>query len=411
MTTVLIVVLSIIFALWAVRTVDYLRTRRNDPFLRADAGAPPPNPAPVISVLIPARNEAANIRRALDALLSQNYPAFEVIVADDRSEDETPRILREFAATDPRVRLLEFHDLPAGWTGKNHVLWESARHARGEILLFLDADVTLDPGALSVLTAYFLEHRLDMLTPLVRGDAGSFWEQVLAPMSMTALLLRFPLAKVNDPKSPVAFAAGQVLMIRADVYRAVGGHRSVRPFLLEDVALARLVKRRSYRLHLAYGFDMAATRMFSSLGEFYRGWTRIFYCALQGSIRRLFGGALFLVIFSLIPYATLAFAGVRLAAYGGDTRAVVLLVMSLVQIAVMMSMMSMLARMGRGTPLYVVMHLPAGLIVTAIFLSAIAVRFSKNITWKGRCYDVGAESCDVLPDAPEPAERGGPQAR
>ena len=411
LTTVLIVILSIIFLLWVVRFVDCLKLRHQDPFLTADPAAAVPSPAPFVSVLVPARNESVNIRRTLGALLSQNYPAFEVIVADDRSEDDTPRILREFADRDPRVRLLEFHDLPAGWTGKNHVLWESARHARGEILLFLDADTTLDPGALSVLASYFIENRLDMLSPLIRSEHGFFWEQVLGPIAVTALMLRFPLQKVNDPKSPVAFAAGQALMIRADVYHAVGGHRSIRSFLLEDMALARLVKNRGYRLRLVYGFNLAVTQMFSSLGRFYTGWTRIFYCALQGNVLRLFAGALFLVIFSLMPYATLAFAGLRLALGSGDSRTVLLLVMSLVQIAVMMSLMAWLIRMGRGTTRYIVLHLPACLIVTAIFFSAIAVHFSKSITWKGMAYDVHAEKLDLLPDVPEPPQREKPEAR
>jgi chlorobactene glucosyltransferase len=405
LTTVFIVIVSLVFVFWVVRYVDFIKARREGPFLEADAAAPPPDPAPMISVLIPARNEAANIRRTLEKLLSQNYPAFEVIVADDRSEDDTPRILREFAAKDPRVQSLEFRDLPEGWTGKNHVLWQCARKARGEILLLLDADVALDPGALPVMTDYFLEHRLDMLSLLLRGESSSFWEQAVGPITVTALMLRFPPEKVNDPKSRVAFAAGQVLMIRTDVYRAVGGHESVRSFLLEDMALARRVKRHGYRLHLAYGFDLAATRMYSSLGEFYRGWTRIFYCTLQGSIRRLFAGALFLVLFTLFPYVALIFAAARLATGAHDTRLLVLLVLSVVQIAVMMSLMTGLIRMGRGIPLYVVMHLPAGVIATAIFLSAIAKRFSKKITWKGTSYDIRTDRCDALPDVPDQAGR------
>lgn len=408
MTTVFIVIVSVVFVLWAARIVDFIRTRHEGPFLRADAGAPLPDPAPMVSVLIPARNEAAKIRRTLESLLSQNYPAFEVIVADDRSEDDTSRILREFAAKDPRVRALEFRELPDGWTGKNHVLWQSARKARGEVLLFLDADVTLDPGALRVMTAYFLENRLDMLSFLLRGDRESFWEQVVGPVTLTALMLRFPLSKVNDPKSPVAFAAGQLLLIRAEVYRAVGGHESVRSFLLEDMALARLVKKSGRRLQLAYGFDLGVTRMYSSLGEFWEGWTRIFYCSLQGSIPRLLAGALFLVIFSLLPYAALVYAAVRLAAYGPDTQSVVLLLLSVAQVAVMMSLMSGLIRMGRGTPLYVVFHLPAGCIATCLFLSAVATRFSGSITWRGTPYDVQAERCNAFSDGPEETKHGNP---
>jgi len=342
----------------------------------------------MMSILIPARNEADNISRALDVLLTQDYPSFEVIVADDRSEDETASVVRSFLGKDPRVRLVEIRELPEGWTGKNHALSEAAKVARGDLLLFHDADVALDPGALSVVTSYFLENRLDMLSLILRLDSRSFWEKVLRVLAGSVLLFRFPLRLVNDPKSPRAFANGQLILMRSQVYRAVGGHERVKSILLEDIALARLVKGEGHRLGLAYGFDLAAARMYSSLGEFWKGWTRIFYSALRGSPARLLAATLLLAVFSLSPYFALIFAGVVLAAEGVSTPPLALLALAGAEIAVILWLMARLHRMSRCESAYVLLHLPAVVILLGILLWAASKRLSPTgIEWKGVRYD------------------------
>jgi chlorobactene glucosyltransferase len=364
-----------------------MHTLREEPFLVADAAALPPSPAPLISVLIPARNEAANISRALDALLSQNYPAFEVIVADDRSEDDTPGILRDFAAKDPRLRLVEIRRLPEGWTGKNHALRQAAAIARGEILLFHDADVALDPGALSVLTSHFLANRLDMFSLILRLDSRSFWEKALRVLAGSVLLFRFPLAKVNNPTSSRAFANGQLIMMRAEVYRAVGGHDRVKSVLLEDIALARLVKAEGRRLGLACGFDLAAARMYSSLPDFWKGWTRIFYSAFGGNPARLLALALLLAVSSLFPYFALFYAMTVLATQGVSVAPLALLILAAAQLALLLWVMARLHRVSRSEVPYAFLHLPAVVILLGILCAAASKRFSPaGIQWKGVPY-------------------------
>jgi chlorobactene glucosyltransferase len=388
LTTLFIVVGLLVLAVWIGRHRQVARTLREEPSLAADPAAPPPSPAPLVSVLIPARNESANISRALGALLSQNYPAFEVIVADDRSDDDTPRILRDFAAKDPRLRLVEIRELPGGWTGKNHALRQAAAVARGDLLLFLDADVALDPGALSVITSYFLAKRLDMFSLILRLDSRSFWEKALRVLAGTVLLFRFPLRRVNDPGSSSAFANGQLIMMRSTVYRAVGGHERVKSVLLEDIALARLVKSEGHRLGLAYGFNVAAARMYSSLGDFARGWTRIFYSALDQSPARLLAVALFVSVFNLFPYFALIFSGVVLATRGVTAPPLALLGVALAQIALVLRIMVRLHRVSRCEIAYALLHLPATVILLAVLLRAASRRFSPaGIKWKGVRYD------------------------
>ena len=392
--SVWIAILSVVVAMWAWRHVLVSRTVREDPTLRADAAAALPEPAPSLSVLIPARNESANIRGVLETLLAQDYPDIEVIVADDSSEDDTADIVREVAEDDSRVRLVSLGELPSGWTGKTHALWQIARQARGEILLFLDADVTLDPGALAVMTSYLVENRLDMLSMLLRVESSSVWENAVCLLTGTMLVGRFPLNEVNDPDSPLAFANGQAIMMRAEVYRAVGGHERVKSFLLEDIALAELVKHGGHRLAVAYGFDLAAARMYPRLGDFFRGWARIFNGAFVRSPKTLLLVLGLLIVFTLHPYVALIVSGICLLAGAADLGAFLLLWVSLAAVVVMTSLTARLNRMTRSrTRLHVVLHLPAALIATGIVLSAIAKRYSsRGIVWKGTQYDSRPEA-------------------
>ncbi|HUV38294.1 MAG TPA: glycosyltransferase family 2 protein [Planctomycetota bacterium] len=385
---ILIGILSLVLLMWVLRHGMMTRTLRDDPHLAADPDAPIPDDRPLVSVIIPARNEARNIRRTLDALLVQHYPRFEVIVADDRSNDETPGIVGDVAARDKRVRLIKISELPEGWTGKNHALWRAQQDARGELLLFLDADVALDPGALAVLVADLLDHHVDMLSTLLRLDSHSFWEKSIRVVLGSILMVRHPLRQVNDPRSTVAFANGQLILIRSDVYREIGGHASVKSILLEDVALAHEVKRRGKRLRAAYGFDLASARMYDSLGEIFRGWRRIYYSGFGGSAARVLFGVVLLVVFTLFPYFCLVFSGATLVADGFSAGTLALLVLSIVEIAVMLALMVRMHRLSRCEVAYVAMHPAAGLIALGILLAAASRRFAPGgIVWKGTRYD------------------------
>jgi cellulose synthase/poly-beta-1,6-N-acetylglucosamine synthase-like glycosyltransferase len=203
------------------------------------------------------------------------------------------------------------------------------------------------------------------------------------------LLLRHPLRKVNDPDETDAFANGQLIMMRADVYREVGGHESVRSVLLEDIALARRVKEAGRRLRVAYGFDLAASRMYASFGALWRGWSRIFYSALRASLPRMMVSVLLLAVFTVLPYAALLYALVALAVGAADAASlVVLAVISAAAVVVMKALMVRLHRMTRCESIYVALHFPASLFALAVLVNAMARRFSsRGIEWKDTRYD------------------------
>jgi chlorobactene glucosyltransferase len=388
-TTVLIILGALTLAVWTSRHFALNRAERDEPFVRADAGAPAPDPAPFVSVLIPARNESGNIVRCIDALLAQNYSNLEVLVVDDRSDDDTARLVREYAERAPAVRLLVSGALSEGWTGKNFALWQGAQQARGELLLFLDADVALDPGALVAVIRRLEADRADMLSLFVRLDSTGFWEKTVRVLAGAILTVRYPVRRVNDPRRPEAFANGQILLIRADAYRAIGGHEAVRSALLEDVALAHHVKESGRRLVMAYGFDAAAVRMYSTFADLWRGWTRIYYSGFRSDLPRLGLAAFALAVFTLMPYVALVWGAASLAGGAGGALAWTLLALSLAEIAVMVSLMARLHALSRSDARWALLNPLAGLVCLALLVTAAAQCVLPGvIVWKDTPYDV-----------------------
>lgn len=252
---------------------------------------PPAQPAPLISILIPARNEQRNIQRCVEALLAQNYPNFELIVLDDRSTDATPWILLSISQHDQRLKVLPGADLPEGWAGKPHALYQAAREARGEWLCFVDADTFADSHALSSVFAKTQETRADLFTIMTGQEVVTFWERTVLPLVFTALSVGFSPRKVNDPRRKDAIANGQFIFIKRSVYQAVGGHAALKHSIVEDKDLAVLVKGAGYRLVMADGRAVAQTRMYHSLPEMWEGWTKNIYLGLSGSPALLLLGA------------------------------------------------------------------------------------------------------------------------
>ena len=258
--------------------------------------------APLISVIIPARNEQRNIRHCLECMLQQDYPNFELIIVDDRSSDETPRILAELAGWDARLRVIEGVELPTGWAGKPHALVQGVTQARGDWLCFMDADTFASPGLLSATYSMASELRADMFSILTAQVLGSFWERTVLPLVFLGLSFGFPADRVNDPSRPDAISNGQYILIKRQVYEAIGGHGAVKDHIDEDKAIAVLAKRAGFRLVLADGRGVARTRMYTSLSEMWEGWTKNIYLGLLDKLWLLsFGALLGLAVSFLLP--------------------------------------------------------------------------------------------------------------
>ncbi len=351
--------------------------------------APPPAEAPMISICVPARNEARNIRRCVESALRQDYPNFEVIVADDRSADETPAILQTLAAGDSRLRVLRGAELPPGWAGKPHALFQAANLARGDWLCFVDADTTLAPNALSSCYAKARETQADLLTTMNEQILGSFWEKVVMPLVMTALSVGFSPRRVNDPKTKDAVANGQFILIRRAAYQAVGGHESVKDCIVEDKALAERVKWSDMRLIIADGRRFVSTRMYASLSEMWEGWTKNIYLGLRDRPSLLLLGAFGAALALLAAFFLPLWLPLGLWWYwrGGGWMALGVALEALAVWAALLFARAQAARAINISAWYAwTTPLGAAVFAAMMFASAWKSLSGRGVSWKGRLY-------------------------
>ncbi len=229
-------------------------------------------PLPAVSVLIPARDEEANLPATLAAVLASHGVTFEVVVLDDGSTDRTAERVRAFAARDARVRLESAPPLPAGWCGKPHACWQLARRARHPLLLFLDADVRLAPEALARMAAYMARSRAALARGVPRQEVGSFAERLLIPLIHFVLLGYLPMPFMRWFRGS-AFGAGcgQLFLARADAYHACGGHAAIPTTWHDGVKLPRAFRRAGFWTDLFDATDLAVCRMYRSSAETWHG--------------------------------------------------------------------------------------------------------------------------------------------
>lgn len=379
--------LSTIFCIGGLLIVYWLHNQHHLDILVKSA--PAPVQTPLISICVPARNEERNIRACIESILAQDYPDFEVIVLDDRSTDATPDILRKLSSQNNRLKVVHGSELPAGWAGKPHALFQAASAARGEWLCFVDADTFLSPEALSACYAQALDTQADMFTIMTFQILGSFWEKVLMPIVMTALSVGFSPRRVNDPRHRDAIANGQFILIRRSVYDAIGGHESVKDQIVEDKAISEQVKWNGYRLIVADGRSLARTRMYTSLSEMWEGWTKNIYLGLSDRSSLLllgaFGAVLALIAaLVLLPWPMLGLLWYR---QGGGWLALMVIAESIVLWAAVIYVRARVAS-GMGVSPWYALTLPLGAAIFAgmMFTSTWRVLSGQGVRWKGRVY-------------------------
>lgn len=351
--------------------------------------APPPISAPMVSVCIPARNEANNIRRCVEAVLGQDYPNFEVIVLDDRSTDATLTQLKEIATRDSRLIPISGSDLPEGWAGKPHALYQTVKVARGEWLCFVDADTFLAPNALSSVYAKAFETNADLFTIMTKQILGSFWERTVMPLVMTALSVGFSPRKVNDPSRRDAVANGQFIFIKRSIYDLIGGHEKIKDQIVEDKALSENVKWNGHRLVVADGMQVVSTRMYTSLETMWEGWTKNIYLGLRDHPYLLllgaFGASLALIAALFLPVWPLL--GLGWYFNDGEWMALAVIVQSLFVWGYLIYYRAWVAHIMEIPIWYAILTpLGAGVFAGMMLTSAWKVLTGQGVTWRGRKY-------------------------
>lgn len=261
---------------------------------------------PAVSILVPARNEEDTIGQTVRLLLNQDYPIFEVIVLDDESEDCTFTVAQSTAAGDSRFRILRGVELPNGWVGKNWACHQLASEAQYDLLVFTDADVQWQPGALRAVVDEAIRNEVDSLTVWPTQKSVTFAERLIVPLMAFSIHAYLPIWLVhNTSHSSAAAANGQCLVFHRDCYNAVGGHAAVCNTVLEDVKLARLVKAKGMSLRMAEADQLLTCRMYSGFKAVVSGFAKNILAGHSGRISLLLASGIFHNLLFVLPWVWL----------------------------------------------------------------------------------------------------------
>jgi chlorobactene glucosyltransferase len=373
-------------AIMAWLIVRAIRQRGLLPRLAA-ASPPAPGRAPPIAVIVPARNEEENIRRCLESLVAQDYPAgrLRILVVDDHSQDATASIVGAMASRHGQVELLRSPPLPAGWVGKSHACWCGARAVLRETewLCFVDADVTLAPAALSSAVHATTLRNLDLLSLAPHQQLRSFAERLILPCGLILLSFLQNLRRLQARTGRDVTATGQFLMVRRDVYDAAGGHAAVCGVICEDLELARRVKTAGYSVLLMGGENLVAARM-------YTGWETL-WPGLAKNLIDTFGGpvatiavalAAFVLAWAAVVIPLVDLAGWRLGVSGAGIALCLALAASGAAFGLHIAATSYFR-----IPFWYGLIFPLGYSVGAVMaVDSVRLRLRGKVTWKGRVY-------------------------
>ena len=347
-----------------------------------------PVPAPLISILIPARNEEANIGACLESLRRQDYPNFEILVLDDSSTDGTADILARIAAEDSRVRLLQGKPLPQGWAGKPFACHQLAQEARGSWLLFTDADTVHAPSMLRAVLGAALVSRAALISGFPYQRNTSIWQKTAMPILfyfMLLCLLPFWWLQRSRGTMP-SVAIGQFLFFSTNEYRSIGGHEAVKSRILEDVWLGREVSRHHYKQLTLDLSALVSCQMYKEFGTMWQGITRWFYMVASLSIVSLVVMIFVVLMLFLAPFLWLVY-GLLLAqpAFGWD-------VLVTLQVAILFLARFLAGRRFSQPKTSVILH-PVGMafLILVSFYASYQYLTGAGVKWKGRVYDPGSQ--------------------
>lgn len=363
-------------------TMWRIRGSRDLAELPAEAAAD----APLVSVVIPARNERHNIEACVRSALDASYPALEVIVVDDRSEDGTGDVARAMSRADARVRVIENPPLPEGWFGKPWACSAGASAARGQIICFTDADARHGSSLVARAVREMQTGGLDMLSVAGRQELGSFWERVIQPHVFWMIGSRYGGTEtVNRSRRVVdKIANGQCIFVRHDVYESVGGHGAVREHVAEDVAMAQHLFASGKRTALIMGHDELTTRMYTSLREIMDGWRKnVFAGGREAMPFGRAGQVIFPALLLLAPLMTLVpLLALATASIGGAPAWLALA--ATIALVVQVGTWALIYRWMEAPVRYAVLF-PLGAAVFAV-IALQAIARGSRVEWKGRAY-------------------------
>jgi glycosyltransferase involved in cell wall biosynthesis len=335
----------------------------------------PDRDCPRVSIVFAARNEAEKLPAALASMLALDYPGYEVIAVDDRSNDATGEILDSFAQAHSQLKVIHITELPPGWLGKPHALQRGCEQADGSWIVFTDADVHFAPTVLRRVLSLVREQHIDHLSLLARTEMVGFWEHVVITYFALGFWVGVEPWQTANPRSERYVGIGAFQMIRREVYDAIGQHRRLAMEVIEDMKLGKLVKAGGYRSQVALVQDEVRVRWHAGLSNLVRGTTKNFFAAsgfrLGFVSLQLFG----LFVMSVLPWIALPWAN-------GLGR-----ILAATSVATAVAAHAAVARELRVSPLYALTH-PVGALIFAwmVLRSTIVTLWQGGVIWRGTFY-------------------------
>ena len=346
-----------------------------------------PHRNPKVSIILPARNEERHVGKCLDTLLDQDYENYEIIVINDSSEDDTEKIIKEFALKSTKITPVNARPKPEGWMGKNWACMEGYKKATGELLLFTDADTAHSKQVISLAVSHLLSLNLDALTVIPKILAMDFWTKVTLPMISTFLHTRFSATKVNNPSKKTGYFFGSFFIIKKRIYEDVGMHDGVKQEIIEDGALGKKVKEKCYKMRMVRGdhlIDAIWARDKKTLWNAIKRLMVPLYLQNNSIAVGIFCAVLFLLF---MPFPFLAYSAISATSSWTFS---ILFATSLSSSILIYIGAVIEAKKGLGIPWYYALLGPIGsLVIILAFLSAmIQAKSSTAISWRGREYSL-----------------------
>ncbi len=346
---------------------------------------------PFVSILIPARNEEENIERCLNSVINQDYPNFEILVYDDRSEDRTYEVVNRVGAGVEKLRLISGDHLPEGWLGKCYACHQLSLEAHGELLLFTDADTEHHPRSLKASVRTLKEERGGLLTLITQIKMGSLWERLCLPMLHFMEFLFLPFGLVTQLKTPsLSMGNGQFMLFEKAVYEEIGGHLAVRDQLVEDVWLARRVKEIKSKLLIKDGFALVQCRMYQDFSGIFEGFSKNLFPGFNFSLPGIFAFMMLCFFLFVFPYVQIGIGVYK----GGDIFIPVIMVGMAIFIRVVLAVRFKLGLIS------CFVHVFSMILFLVIALNSVRIFvFKRGASWKGRVYLSGVGHKKDLPGA------------
>lgn len=359
---------------------------RHKPLKRAARReGPTADEAPLVSVLVPARNEEGRVLAAcISSILSQDYGRFEVIAVNDRSTDATGTILRAIARGDDKLRVIEGAEPPAGWLGKPFALQQALEDARGQWVLATDADMIFDESALRTALDYVREHERDALTFIPHFEARSFWERVMIPTWSWVMLMYVLFYRVERARTREAVGIGGFFLMRRSALEGVGGYTAMKDEVMEDMRLAERLKQSGARVAFEYAPDLVSTRMYTNFREMWECSTKNWFSGMKFSAGLALAAVFSVYLFAVVPPVAALACAVSLLS-GANAGLWLLLIPLLLNWAMQVFILAALNRRCKVPFVYaLVTPLGFALLYAMLFDSTVRIASGRGVTWKGR---------------------------